>query len=93
VSVRGQTDNNDFDQGVKEIYLPLIEGSQNPVKEVKDAIPVTEEINENYDKGVEEIFPPPPSEDCTCVPFYLCKNNTNILNEDGEGVIDIRFVL
>lgn len=90
-TVRGQ-DNDNFEEGVKEIYLPLIQNSQNSDKGPKDSIPVTEENNENFNKGVEEIYPPPPSGDCTCVPFYLCKNNTNILNEDGEGVIDIRFV-
>lgn len=26
--------------------------------------------------------------DCTCVPYYLCKNNTII--KDGLGLIDIR---
>jgi len=71
-----------------------MEGNKNPAKEVKDSIPVKEEeTSDNYNKGVEELFPPPPAnDDCTCVPFYLCLNNTNILNEDGEGIIDIKFV-
>lgn len=28
---------------------------------------------------------------CDCVPFYLCKNHT--IQTNGDGIIDIRFVL
>jgi len=37
---------------------------------------------------IDKVFPLP-ADQCTCVPFYLCKNNT--VNTDGEGLIDIRF--
>lgn len=30
-------------------------------------------------------------EGCDCVPYYLCKNRT--IKTDGDGLIDIRFVL
>lgn len=52
--------------------------------------------NEEYEKGVNEIFnPPPPTEypnmdSCLCVPYYKCNNETII--SDGTGLIDIRFV-
>lgn len=54
---------------------------------------------DDFDKAVEEVFPSPPASTevpqqniggCTCVPYYLCNNQT--INTDGTGLIDIRFV-
>lgn len=35
--------------------------------------------------------PIPSPEGCTCVQYYLCNDN-NTINEDGVGLIDIRYV-
>ncbi|KAE9536954.1 hypothetical protein AGLY_006761 [Aphis glycines] len=48
----------------------------------------------DIDKVISEVFPSPPpsqppSDQCICVPYYLCRNKT--INTDGEGLIDIRF--
>lgn len=32
--------------------------------------------------------PKQPQEDCTCVPYYLCRNGT--ISDNGETLIDIR---
>jgi len=50
----------------------------------------------DLDNAILEVFPtptpsPPPSDQCICVPYYLCRNKT--INTDGEGLIDIRYVL
>lgn len=50
----------------------------------------------DLDKAIWEVFPTPPtpappSDQCICVPYYLCRNKT--INTDGEGLIDIRYVL
>lgn len=50
----------------------------------------------DIDKVISEVFPSPPpsqppSDQCICVPYYLCRNKT--INTDGEGLIDIRYVL
>ncbi|XP_026821164.1 phenoloxidase-activating factor 2-like [Rhopalosiphum maidis] len=42
----------------------------------------------NIDVVIDKLFPLP-ADQCVCVPYYLCKNNT--INTDGEGLIDIRF--
>jgi len=49
----------------------------------------------DLDNAILEVFPtptpsPPPSDQCICVPYYLCRNKT--INTDGEGLIDIRYV-
>jgi len=49
---------------------------------------------DNIDKAILEVFPTPPppptpSDQCICVPYYLCRNKT--INTDGEGLIDIRY--
>ncbi|XP_025207828.1 phenoloxidase-activating factor 2 [Melanaphis sacchari] len=49
---------------------------------------------DDIDRVISEVFPtpppsPPPSDQCICVPYYLCRNQT--INTDGEGLIDIRF--
>jgi len=56
---------------------------------------VTNQDN-NIDKAILEVFPTPPppptpSDRCICVPYYLCRNKT--INTDGEGLIDIRYIL
>lgn len=85
MTVHGQSDPDTFG-----IFPPApIDGAS----EVKESIPVTEEVtDENFVKGVMEVFPQAPSEKCECVPFYLC-NDDNTINTDGTGVIDIRSVL
>lgn len=51
----------------------------------------------DLDNAILEVFPTPSSlptpstNDCVCVPYYLCKNQT--INTDGEGLLDIRYVL
>jgi len=55
-----------------------------------------EEEKPDLDNAILEVFPTPPtpsppSDRCICVPYYLCRNKT--INTDGEGLIDIRYVL
>jgi len=80
----------EFIKAVNEIFTPPYEESTPSSQSHQNVDPV-EPIPDDIMSSSSESSRPPKPDGCQCVAYYLCVNDTIVTN--GDGLIDIRFVL